>query len=115
MAGYLVSGFVAGLSRHRTGDSTCLTGLSLSDILSDMKSFTVRDLDREPGVVLDECDREGAVQIRRRNGRTYTIRADAGPERMTNVPDFRARLEKIFPQVIPASQSRLVDKLIAGE
>jgi len=68
-----------------------------------MKTFTVRDLDR------------GAVKMRRRNGRTYTIRADAGPDRMTNVPDLRARLAKVFPKPIPAAQSRLVDKLIAGE
>jgi hypothetical protein len=80
-----------------------------------VKTFTVRDLDREPSNVLDECDREGSVKIHRRDGRTYTIRADAGPERMTSVPDFRARLAKIFPKEIPASQSRLVDKLIAGE
>jgi hypothetical protein len=83
--------------------------------LSVVKTFTIRDLDREPGAVLDNCDREGAVKIRRRNGRTYTLRADAGPERMTSVPDIRARLAKLFPKPIPAAQSRLVDKLIAGE
>ncbi|MDB6040843.1 MAG: hypothetical protein JWM99_4684 [Verrucomicrobiales bacterium] len=80
-----------------------------------MKTFTVRDLDREPGTVLDECDREGAVKIRRRDGRTYTVRADAGPDRITAIPDFRARLAKLFPKAIPVAQSRLVDKLIAGE
>lgn len=80
-----------------------------------MKTFTVRDLDREAGAVLDECDRDGAVKVRRRNGRTYTIRADAGPVRVTHVPDFPARLAKLFPKPIPAAQSRLVDNLIAGE
>ena len=83
--------------------------------MSAMKTFTVRELDREPAAVLDACDREGAVRIRRRNGRTYTIRPEAGPDRITSVPDIRARLAKIFPKPIPAAQSRLVDRLLAGE
>lgn len=82
--------------------------------MSVMKTFTVRDLDREPSAVLDACDREGAVRIRRRDGRAYTVRPDA-PGRITAIPDFRARLAKLFPKPIPAAQSRLVDKLIAGE
>jgi len=80
-----------------------------------MKTFTVRELDREPAAVLDACDREGAVRIRRRNGRTYTIRPEAGPDRMTNVPDFRARLATIFPKTLSRAQTRRADKLIAGE
>ena len=80
-----------------------------------MKTFTVRELDRVPNVVLDASDRDGAAKVRRRNGRTYTIRPDAGPDRITGLPDFRARLAKTFPKQIPSSQSRLVDKLLAGE
>lgn len=80
-----------------------------------VETFTVRELDREPRAVLDACDREGAVQIRRRNGRTYTIQPDASPERITQVPDFRSRVAAIFPKPIPAAQTRLVDKLLAGE
>jgi hypothetical protein len=93
-------------------------GLTLAadaDIMSAMKTFTVRELDREPAAVLDACDREGAVRIRRRNGRTYTLRPEAGPDRITALPDFRARMTKIFPKPIPAAQSRLADKLLAGE
>ena len=86
-----------------------------ADKLSVMKTFTVRELDRVPNTVLDASDRDGAAKIRRRNGRTYTIRPDAGPDRVTAVPDFRARLAKLFPKQIPAAQSRLVDKLLAGE
>jgi hypothetical protein len=81
---------------------------------SAVKTFTVQELDREPAAVLDACDREGAVRIRRRNGRTYTIRPDTGPDRITDLPDFRARMAKIFPKPIPAAQTRLVDKLLAG-
>ena len=83
--------------------------------MSDVKTFTVRELDREPAAVLDACDREGAVRIRRRNGRTYTLRPESGPDRITALPDFRTRTMKIFPKPIPAAQVRLVDKLLAGE
>ena len=52
--------------------------LLISDILSDVKTFTVRDMDRKPATVLDACDREGVVRIQRRNGRRYTLRPEAG-------------------------------------
>jgi hypothetical protein len=80
-----------------------------------VKVYTVRDLDRVPSNGLDVCDREGEVKIRRRDGRTYTVRADSAAGRMISLPDFRGRMMKIFPKPIPASQSKLVDKLIAGE
>ena len=86
-----------------------------ADKMSAMKTFTVRELDREPAAVLNACDREGAVRIRLRNGRTYTIRPDAGPDRITAVPDFRARIAKIFPKSLTLEQTRRVDKLLAGE
>jgi hypothetical protein len=84
-------------------------------MMSAIKTFTVRELDREPAAVLDVCDREGAVRIRRRNGRTYALRPEAGPDRITALRDFRARTRKIFPKRIPAAQSRLADRLLAGE
>ncbi len=80
-----------------------------------MKTFTVRELGRGPGAVLDICDREGAVRIRRRGGRTYTIRADAGPDRITALPDFRARIDRIFPRALKAEQTRRADERLAGE
>ena len=92
-----------------------LTCVADADKLSAMKTFTVRELDRIPSAVLDASDRDGTAKIRRRDGRTYTIRPDGGPDRITAVPDFRARLAKLFPKQIPAAQSRLVDKLLAGE
>jgi hypothetical protein len=94
---------------------TTLTWPGNADKMSDMKTSTVRELDRQPAAVLDACDREGAVQIRRRNGRTYTMRADTGLDRITKVPDIRSRLKALFPKTIPAAQSRLVDGLLAGE
>jgi len=86
-----------------------------ADKMSDMKTFTVRELDRQPAAVLDTCDREGVCGIRRRDGRTYTIRPDHGPDRITAVPDFGARVRKIFRRSISSEQTRRVDKLLAGE
>ncbi len=80
-----------------------------------MKTFTLRELDRVPNAVLDASDRDGVAKVRRRDGRTYTIRPDAGPARITAVPDLLDRLAKLFPKSIPTAQSRLVDKLLAGE
>ena len=62
---------------------------------------------RAAALVLDACDREGAVRIRRRNGRSYTLRTESGPDRITALPDFRTRTMKIFPRPIPAAQGRL--------
>lgn len=86
-----------------------------ADIMSDMKTFTVRELDREPAAVLDAADRDGAVRVKRRDGRLYTVRPEAKTGKITALPDFRGRLKKIFPKPIPAAQVAIVDRLIAGE
>ena len=84
-----------------------------------MKTFTVRDLDRRPALVLEACDQEGEVRIRRRNGRQYSLRVADEPPR--NVPwrklvaAHRARLRKIFPEPLTRKQTRLVDQMLAGE
>jgi hypothetical protein len=87
--------------------------------MSDMKTFTVRDLDRRPAKVLEVCDREGVVSIRRRDGRRYRLLAEAGPGRMRLPSDFARRhlrrTARLFPDPIPAAQARLADKMIAGE
>jgi len=64
----------------------------------------VRDLDRQPTKVLKACDAEGVVRIKSRNGRTYTIRADAGCDRIRNLPDFAARKKAIFPNPLTRKQ-----------
>jgi len=93
-----------------------LTLTSNADIMSDMKTFTVRDLDREPSAVLDAADRDGAVRIRRRDGRTYSVRPEgAESAKIAVLPDLDKRRKAIFSKGIPASQVRKVDKLIAGE
>ncbi len=86
-----------------------------ADIMSDMKVFTVRQLDREPAVVLDAADKEGVVHVRRRDGRVYSIQPEASARKPITLPDFAARRRAIFPKMIPAAQVRKVDKLIRGE
>jgi len=83
--------------------------------MSDMKTFTVRELDRQPAAVLDAADKEGMVRIKRRDGRTYAVQPIAVAGKITALPDFAARRKAIFPRMIPATQVRLADKLIAGE
>src|SRR5438552_10481651 len=66
--------------------------------MSDMKIFTVRDLDREPSAVLDAADRDGAVRIKRRDGRVYSVQpVAAGSAKITALPDFAARRRQYFP------------------
>jgi hypothetical protein len=84
-----------------------------------MKAFTMLDLARQPARVLDACDLEGSIRIRRRNGSTYRLIAERQPARMRIGPDFvrrhLVRTAKLFPKPVPAQQARLVDKLLAGE
>ena len=83
--------------------------------MSDMKTFTVRELDRQPSTILDVADKEGVVRIKRRDGRIYSVQPIVAAGKITALPDFAARRKAIFQKVIPAAQVRLVDKLIAGE
>ena len=92
-----------------------LTSHANADILSDMKTFTVRDLDRHPGVVLDTCEREGEVEIRRRNGSTFAMVPKGRRGATRPLPDFRARMKAAGMKPLSEKQTRRLDKLIAGE
>lgn len=85
--------------------------------MSDMKTFTVRQLDRETARVMGACDTYGAVKIKRRDGRIYTLAADAKEKKVViNPPDIMARLRKDFPKMkISRKQSDFADKPIGGE
>lgn len=83
--------------------------------MSAMKIFTVRDLDREPSAVLDAADRYGAVRVKRRDGRTYSVKPEGGDATITALPDFASRRKAMFTKPVPAAVVRRVDKLIAGE
>jgi len=54
-------------------------------MMSDMKTFTVRELDRQPAVVLDACDHDGEARIRRRDGRTYLLMPESEPKRVVHL------------------------------
>lgn len=86
-----------------------------ADIVAAVKTFTVRQLDREPQTVLAACDAAGAVMIRSRDGRTYTLRTNQVSRPMGPIPDFAARRRAQGMPHIPAEQVRRVDEWMAGE
>ena len=86
-----------------------------ADTLSDMKTFTVRDLDRQPGAVLDACEKEGAVLIRRRDGRAYKVSPHIATGKRIALPDFRARMKATGIKPASFKQAKQLDKMIAGE
>jgi len=96
------------------GAGADLTKLPKSDIMSDMKVFTVRDLDRKPGALLDICDREGSVRIRRRDGKTYTLQSE-GAVPISALPDFERRVRQLFQKPLAKRQVRRLDDALAGE
>lgn len=85
-------------------------------MMSDVKSFTVRDLDRRPSEVLEACDAHGEARIRRRDGRTYLLKAEepAGTK-ITALPDFAARRQKLFARPLSRAFARKLDLALAGE
>ena len=88
-------------------------------MMSDMKTFTVRELDREPSRVLDTCDAEGAVRIRRRDGRAYFIKPEQPAPLKSDgsswISERRKRRNETFPIAMTKKQARELDRLIAGE
>jgi len=86
-----------------------------ADMMSDMKTFTVRELDRSPATVLDAAEADGAVLVKRRDGRAYRVVPEPEFGKPSKLPDFAAwRREAGMPR-IPRKQAQVVDRLIAGE
>jgi len=84
--------------------------------MSGTKTFTVRQLDRETARVIEACDTYGAVRIRRRDGRTYTLEAEHKKNFLFEAPDTLARLKKQFVDIrLNKKQIELADRLLAGE
>lgn len=85
-------------------------------MMSDMKTFTVRDLDRSPSLVLEASKADGRARIRERGGQTYLIIPEAAPEkRITALPPFSARRRKLAKSTLPSSMAQQLDKALAGE
>lgn len=95
---------------------------SISDIMSDMTTFTVRDLDRKPAEVLRACDTEGVALIRSRSGRSYEIRPAPDPLHNVDTGLLNQWLERHktwiasskIPPLSPKKHAEL-ERLIAGE
>ncbi len=90
--------------------------ISNADMMSDMKTYTVRELDRQPGLVLEACDTDGVARIRCRDGRTYVIKPEAQPRSaITLLPDFSARRGKLFRKAGSRPFTQKFDQAISGE
>ena len=84
---------------------------SYADIMSDMKTFTVRELDRSPGVVLEASRIEGKARIRARGGQTYIIMPEpAPPRRITSLPNFAARRAALLAKPLSPEFTRKFDR-----
>jgi len=84
--------------------------------MSDMKTFTVRELDRSPSTVLEASRTDGRARIRERGGRSYIIVPESSLQKgISSLPDFQKRRSAIFKGVLPVSTVQQIDKAIAGE
>jgi len=84
--------------------------------MSDMKTFTVRDLDRSPGVVLEASRADGRARIRERGGRAYIITPEIMEGKpISGLPDFAKRRRLVCDGVLSVRTVRQLDKALAGE
>lgn len=87
-----------------------------ADIVSDMKTFTVRELDRSPGEVLEASRLDGKARIRARGGQTYIIMPEPAPPRhITSLPNFAARRAALLAKPLSPEFARKFDRALAGE
>ena len=84
-----------------------------------MKTFTVRDLDRQPNVVLKACEREGRVRIRTRNGRTFTMQPEEPKRPKVTfsewLDEIDRRRHRLFPKPLTRKQAQELDRLLTSE
>ena len=89
----------AAIRQRRRGKrgSWRLTNGMLSDTLSDMKTFNVRELSRSTAEVLEACEHDGGAIIQYQDGRQFELvphgRRDS---RRRDLPDFAARQRAVF-------------------
>jgi hypothetical protein len=87
--------------------------------MSDMKTFTVRELDRSPAKVLAAADRDGVARVRSRTGRTYAVRPESVAAPKTDWAAFaqerRAAIRKLNMIQISKADAVELDRIIAGE
>ncbi len=84
-----------------------------------VKTFTVRDLDRNPAAVLAAADRDGVARVRSRTGRRYSVRPEAKARTDVDWAGFAARrraaLEARGLPRVSRPAAREIDRLLAGE
>jgi prevent-host-death family protein len=91
--------------------SPALTRPSMLDIMSNMKTINVRELQHGLGRVLDQVERGETIEVRRRNkpvARIVPMPAAAEPQPW---PDIMARLKKIYGDRMPSpSGCEIIDR-----
>lgn len=86
-------------SRHH------LTPARLSNIMSNMRSITVREVQHRLSAILERVQRGEQVVITRR-GKVVARLVPATRQRRRRVwPDFEARMKRIFPSGIPKGKA----------
>ena len=89
--------------------------------MSQVLSFTLRDLNRRPARVLDAVRRFGIAEVRTRHGEVFTVspKASAKPGRAANVaPDFEVlwqRQRDVGHVPPPVEDSGWISRVIGGE
>lgn len=89
--------------------------------MSDMKAFTVRDLNRSSAAVLATADRDGVALVRGRNGRAYEVRPATRKAATRSGPAFavrrRERLRQLFPDgpVLSPEGAAAFDRLLTED
>ena len=87
------------------------------------QAFTLRDLNRQPAKVLAACDLQGAVRIRTRDGRSYSLKREVSdPTRTAQVESLVARRQRLRERLraagfVPPSPAEIerINRIIAGE
>ena len=84
-----------------------------------MKTFTVRDLDRTPALVLRASEADGVAAIQSRDGRRFEIRPVAPIEGKSTVKDAVARhliwMKSTYTRPISAEHLQVVDAMVSEE
>lgn len=84
-------------------------------------TFTLRDLNRRPGKVLDAVRKFGSAEILTRGGEVFTVAVkidEAKAQRSKTLPDFKARWKKLRESGnIPPSldENERIDRIVASD
>lgn len=112
-------GFIAEARKYGDAEERTLTLRDCPTSMSDMKTFTARDLNRSPAKVLAAADRDGVARVRSRNGRTYSVKPEAPASGKVDWDAFvarrRAALKRLKMPPISNAAAAELDRLIAGE